>query len=61
MDSLHKVLNSLRTETKAASDPLNVFREFLAQLDQIHRRPPPVKASRAKAPTRRKPARRGRG
>jgi hypothetical protein len=65
MDRLHATLSALRTETKsetnAAKDPLNVFREFLAQLDEIQRRAPPVKAPRVKALARRKPARRGRG
>jgi hypothetical protein len=64
MDSLHATLRSLRTETKAArdplNDPLNVFREFLAQLDALQRKPP-MKAPRVKAHLRRKPARRGRG
>ena len=50
MDSLHATLSSLRTETKAAKDdPLNVFREFLAQLDQLQRKPPMVKAPARKS------------
>jgi hypothetical protein len=69
MDRLHATLSELRsettTETKAAkdpfNDPLNVFREFLAQLDELQRKPRPVKAPRAKAQARSKPARRGRG
>jgi hypothetical protein len=65
MDRLHATLSALRTETKsetkAANDPLNVFREFLAQLDEMQRKLPPVKAPRVKAQVRRKPARRGRG
>jgi hypothetical protein len=58
MDNLHGVLRSIHTETKAASDPLNVFREFLAQLDALARQMP--KPPRIKPPPRRKP-RRGRG
>jgi hypothetical protein len=65
MDRLHATLSALRSETesetKAARDPLNVFREFLAQLDELQRKPPQIKAPRAKAQLRRKPARRGRG
>jgi hypothetical protein len=65
MDNLHATLSSLRTETKAAKDPLddplNVFREFLAQLDALQRKPPLDKAPRVKLQGRRKPARRGRG
>jgi hypothetical protein len=57
MDTLHGVLRSIHTETKAASDPLNVFREFLAQLDALARQAP--KPPRIKPP-RRKP-RRARG
>jgi hypothetical protein len=60
MDNLHAALSALHAETKSAKDHLNVFREFLAQLDQL-RRQAPVKASREKPPARRKPARRGRG
>jgi hypothetical protein len=59
MDNLHGVLRSIHTETKSAKDPLNVFREFLAQLDALHRQAPP-KPPRTKSPPRRKP-RRGRG
>jgi hypothetical protein len=60
MDNLHGVLRSIRSETKSAKDPLNVFREFLAQLDALARHPPP-KPPRTKSPPRRKPLRRGRG
>jgi hypothetical protein len=60
MDSLHATLVSLRPETKSTKDHLTVFREFLAQLDQLQRRTP-VKEPRVKLPARRKPARRGRG
>jgi hypothetical protein len=59
MDGLHATLASLRTETKSEKDHLTVFREFLAQLDQL-RHAAPAKPPRIKLP-RRKPARRGRG
>jgi hypothetical protein len=59
MDDLHATLASLRIEDKSAKPHLTVFREFLAQLDQLQRRTP-VKEPRIKLP-RRKPARRGRG
>jgi hypothetical protein len=64
MDSLHSTLRALRTETtetKSDPDHLTVFREFLAQLDALQRRPPAIKPPRAKAQPRRKPARRGQG
>jgi hypothetical protein len=53
MDDLHSMLSSICTETKSGKDHLNVFREFLAHLDQLQRKAP-VKAARAKAPMRRK-------
>jgi hypothetical protein len=59
MDGLHATLAAIRTETKSTKDHLTVFREFLAQLDELQRHVP-VKAPRIKLP-RRKPARRGRG
>jgi hypothetical protein len=59
MDNLHATLAALRTENKS-KDHLTVFREFLAQLDQIQRQMP-AKEPRVKLPARRKPARRGRG
>ena len=34
MDTLHTVLRSIRGETKARRDHLNVFREFLDHLDR---------------------------
>ena len=37
MDSLHQMLRSIRTETKSTPDHLDVFREFLAQLDALQR------------------------
>ncbi|HEV7601542.1 MAG TPA: hypothetical protein VGO49_14980 [Bradyrhizobium sp.] len=60
MDDLHATLAAIRTETKATKDHLTVFREFLAQLDQLQRQAP-VKPSRVKLPVRKRPARRGRG
>ncbi|WOK19979.1 MULTISPECIES: hypothetical protein [Rhodopseudomonas] len=44
MESLHQVLRAIRTETKSGSKPLNVFREFLAHLDQAQRKPPRPRA-----------------
>jgi hypothetical protein len=60
MDTLHSTPGSLRSETKSGRDHLTVFREFLAQLDQLQRKPLP-KPPRTKSPPRRKPSRRGRG
>jgi hypothetical protein len=59
MDNLHATLAELRAETKSTKDHLTVFREFLAQLDELQRHAP-VKPPRVKLP-RRKPARQGRG
>ena len=47
MDSLHATLAALRTETKSEKDHLTVFREFLAQLDELQRHTP-AKAPRIK-------------
>ena len=60
MDNLHAAFASLRPETKSTKNHLTIFREFLAQLDQLQRQAP-VKPSRVKPLPRRKPARRGRG
>jgi hypothetical protein len=38
MDTLHTVLRSIRGETKARRDHLDVFREFLDHLDRASRR-----------------------
>ena len=38
MDTLHTVLHSIRGETKARRDHLDVLREFLEQLDRASRR-----------------------
>jgi hypothetical protein len=59
MDGLHATLAALRTETKSEKNHLTVFREFLAQLDQLQRHAP-AKPPRIKLP-RRKQAKRGRG
>jgi len=38
MDTLHSMLRSIRGETKARRDHLDVFREFLEHLDRVSRR-----------------------
>ena len=45
MDGLHATLAAIRTETKSEKDHLTVFREFLAQLDELQRHVP-VKPAR---------------
>jgi hypothetical protein len=60
MDGLHATLAALRPETKSEKNHLTVFREFLAQLDELQRQSPP-KEPRVKLLPRRKSARRGRG
>ena len=47
MDSLHSVLRSIRGETKARRDHLDVFREFLNHLDRASRRKNPPRATKA--------------
>jgi hypothetical protein len=42
MDTLHNVLRSIRGETKARRDHLDVFREFLDHLDRASRRRAPA-------------------
>ena len=59
MDSLHRVLRTIRTETKSAPDHLDVFREFLARLDELQRQAM-VKRNREQPP-RRKPVKRKAG
>ena len=59
MDNLHATLAAIRPETKSTKDHLTVFREFLAQLDQLQRQAP-AREPRIKSLPRRKPARRGR-
>ena len=52
MDTLHTVLRSIRGETKARRDHLDVFREFLDHLDRASRRrnpPRSVKSHKAKS------------
>jgi hypothetical protein len=63
MDNLHSMLRSFGAETKSSRDHLTVFREFLAHLDRAQRKAPAAaaaRAPRAKAQTRRKPAKRSR-
>jgi hypothetical protein len=60
MDNLHAAFTSLRPETKSTKNHLTIFREFLAQLDELQRHAPP-KPPRVTLQPRRKPARRGRG
>jgi hypothetical protein len=51
MDTLHSVLRSIRGETKARRDHLDVFREFLDHLDRAARRkagPRTTKAGKGK-------------
>jgi hypothetical protein len=47
MDTLHTVLRSIRGETKARRDHLDVFREFLDHLDRAARRKAPPRTSKA--------------
>ena len=52
MDTLHTVLRSIRGETKARRDHIDVFREFLDHLDRAARRKQPprnTKAGKAKS------------
>jgi hypothetical protein len=51
MDTLHGMLRTIRTETKASRDHLTVFREFLAQLDALQRA---AEKPRVKQPMRRR-------
>ena len=46
MDTLHTVLRSIRGETKARRDHLDVFREFLDHLDRASRRKPPSRGGK---------------
>ena len=61
MDTLHTVLRSIRSETKADTksrrDHVSVFREFLDHLDRASRRrgaPPQQRAARPRAKRGRK-------
>ena len=56
MDSLHRMLRSIRPETKSGPEPVDVFREFLAQLDALQRAATVQRVR--EQPPRRKPARR---
>ena len=47
MDTLHTMLRSIRGETKARRDHLDVFREFLNHLDRATRRKNPPRATKA--------------
>ena len=67
MDTLHSMMRTLRPESKAGTQHLNVFREFLKHLDSIQRkapskpaRKPASKPARAKASPRRNSAKRAR-
>jgi len=46
MDTLHTVLRSMRGETKARRDHLDVFREFLDHLDRASRRKNAARATK---------------
>ena len=46
MDTLHSVLRSIRGETKARRDHLDVFREFLDHLDRANRRRNPPRLTK---------------
>jgi hypothetical protein len=47
MDTLHTVLRSIRGETKARRDHLDVFREFLDHLDRASRRKAPARSNKS--------------
>jgi len=49
MDSLHRMLRTIRGEKKSQPDHLTVFREFLGHLDRLNRRRPPPRSPRTKA------------
>jgi len=48
MDTLHTVLRSIRGETKARRDHLDVFREFIDHLERASRRRSPTRGAKAK-------------
>lgn len=58
MDRLHQTLTSIRTQTKADSRPLSVFREFLSHLGRLAG-DPPRRSPRVKAGAVRKAKRGG--
>ena len=45
MDKLHSVMRAITPQTKAAPDHMTVFREFLANLGRIQKKPPRRKAT----------------
>ncbi len=57
MDSLHRMLRTIRTETKSSPDHLTVFREFLARLDELQRAAATEKPRVKTAPRRKTPKR----
>jgi hypothetical protein len=60
MDTLHRVLRSIRGETKSRRDHVSVFREFLDHLDRVSRRTRnPRSETLSKPNPRAKGARRG--
>jgi hypothetical protein len=52
MDRLHRVMISIRSETKSAKDPTRVFREFISHLDQAQRNKAPRRVRGKSAPRR---------
>ena len=56
MDSLHHMLRTIRPERKAEINHLDVFREFLAQLDALQRQALTLRDR--EQPPRRRPAKR---
>jgi hypothetical protein len=47
MDTLHSVLRSIRGESKARRDHLDVFREFLDHLDRAAKRRAPARSHKS--------------
>jgi hypothetical protein len=56
MDTLHSVLRTIRGETKSRRDHLNVFRDFVEQLNRIGRRAPRGEKQSGGKPSTSKPA-----
>jgi hypothetical protein len=55
MDTLHTVMRSIRGETKSRRDHIDVFREFLDQLERINKRKAPARGGKGtKSKSRRK-------
>lgn len=42
MDSLHAMLRSIRSETKAAKSPISVISEFLDHIERLQRQAPRI-------------------